>query len=176
VTVQDEIVPREELVKTRFYKEWIAPQGIVDATAVNLEVGVTRSSMINIRTDTAIGMVDSKMRERLALLVPHLQRAISIGRLFDQSKAATQGLTSAFDHVEAAVFLVGADGAVSFTNEPARRMLGEATQVCERAGALHAVAGNADQILHDTFRSAANGDASFGVRGFERPEPRGRAI
>jgi DNA-binding CsgD family transcriptional regulator len=165
VTVQDDIVPREELVRTRFYKEWIAPQGIVDATAVNLEVGVTRSSMINIRTDTAIGRVDSRMRERLTLLVPHLQRAISIGRLFDQNKAATQGLTSAFDHVEAAVFLVGADGAVSLTNEPAKRMLGEATQVCERAGALHAVAGNADQILHDTFRSAPSGNASFGVRG-----------
>jgi hypothetical protein len=30
---------------------------------------------------------------------------------------------------------------------------------------LHAVAANVDRILHDTFRSAANGDASFGVRG-----------
>jgi DNA-binding NarL/FixJ family response regulator len=165
VTVQDEIVPREELVKTRFYKEWIAPQGIVDATAVNLEVGVTRSSMINIRTDAAIGKVDRKMRERLAVLVPHLQRAVSIGRLFDQNQAATQGLTSAFDHVEAAVFLVGADGAISFANAPARQMLRETAQVYARDNALHAVATNADQILHDTFRSAANGDASFGVRG-----------
>src|SRR5690349_23595716 len=68
VHVQDEVVPRAELVETRFYKEWIAPQGIVDATAVNLEVGITRSSMINIRSDASQGMFDRAKRERLALL------------------------------------------------------------------------------------------------------------
>lgn len=165
VHVQDEIVPRDELVKTRFYKEWIEPQGIVDVVSSNLEVGITRSSMINIQTDATYGMVDGKMRERLAVLVPHLQRAVSIGRLFDQSKTAVQGLTNALDHVEAAVFLVGAEGAISFANAPAQQMLRQANRVCERDNALHAVAADIDQILRDTFRSAENGDASLGVRG-----------
>ncbi len=160
-----QIVPLEELKQTRFYKEWIAPQGIVDVISSNLEVGSTRASMINIQTDSAYGLVDGKMRERLALLVPHLQRAVAIGRLFDQSKATTQGLTTALDHVEAAVFLVGAEGAISFANNPAKKLLDEATLVRVRDNGLHATAADADRVLHDIFKSAADGDASVGVRG-----------
>jgi DNA-binding CsgD family transcriptional regulator len=169
VHVQDEIVPRHELVETRFYKEWIEPQGIVDATAVNLEVGVTRFAMINIRADSSCGRFDRNKRDRLALLVPHLQRAISIGRLFDQNKATTQGLTSALDHVEAAVFLVGAGGAISFANDAGKAMLEQATLVRARDNDLHAVVADTDRILHDTFNSAANGDVSVGVRGVAVP-------
>jgi DNA-binding CsgD family transcriptional regulator len=162
---QRDIIPQQELEKTRFYKEWIEPQGIVDAVAVNLEVGITRASMINVRTDTSYGLVDRKMRERLALLVPHLQRAVAIGRLFDQSKVTEQVLTTTLDHVEAAVFLVGSDGTIAFANEPARRMLEEAALIRAPGNALHAVAGDTDRILHDIFASAAKGDASVGVRG-----------
>jgi DNA-binding CsgD family transcriptional regulator len=169
VHVQDEIVPRDELVQTRFYKEWIAPQGIVDATAVNLEVGITRFSMINIRSDSSFGPFDRSKRDRLALLVPHLQRAVSIGKLFDQNKATTQGLTSALDRVEAAVFLVGAEGVISFANDAGKAMLDDATLVRARDNVLHAVVSDTDRILHDIFHSAAKGDASVGVRGVAVP-------
>jgi DNA-binding CsgD family transcriptional regulator len=169
VHTQREIIPQDELEQTRFYREWIAPQGIVDAVSVNLEVGITRSSMINIRTDLSYGVVDQKMKQRLAALVPHLQRAIAIGRFFDQSKAAEQALTTTLDHVEAAVFLVGRDGAISFANDPARKMLDAATLVHARDNGLHAVTDDADKILRDIFTAAANGDASVGVRGVSVP-------
>lgn len=110
VHTSGDILPQEGLEKTRFYKEWIEPQGIVDAVAVNLEKGVMRSSMINIRMDATYGPADEKCRLRLALLVPHLQRAVSIGRLFDQSKAVQNVLTKTLDHAEASVFLVESSG------------------------------------------------------------------
>src|ERR1700722_1711969 len=50
VTTEEDIMPASELVKTRFYKEWVKPQGILGSLAVNLEKGVTRTSLINIRT------------------------------------------------------------------------------------------------------------------------------
>jgi DNA-binding NarL/FixJ family response regulator len=165
VHTQSEIVPKEELENTRFYKEWIEPQGIVDAVAANLEVGITRSSMINIRTDASYGPVDQKMRERLALLVPHLQRAVAIGRLFDQNKAAEQALTSTLDHVEAAVFLVGSGSRISFANDPARKLLEESSLMRSSDNALRAVAPENDRILQDIIAAAENGDASLGVRG-----------
>ncbi len=115
VSTSDDIMPRSEFIETRFYKEWVQPQGIMDALSVNLEKGVTRTSLINIRTDV---VADDGMRARMALLVPHLQRAIAIGRLFDQHKTTEDVLTATLDHVEAAVFLVGADGAIAFANAP----------------------------------------------------------
>jgi DNA-binding NarL/FixJ family response regulator len=165
----NDIVPQAELEQTRFYKEWIKPQGIVDAIAVNLEKGVTRSSFLVIRTDATYGIADEPMYARTAALIPHLQRAVAIGRLFDQAKTAGQALARSFDHVEAAVFLVGTDGAISFANDPARKMLVEATQVRMDGDALHAVAPDADRILHDIFAAAQRGDASVGVRGVAVP-------
>ena len=162
-----DLIPQAELEETRFYKEWIAPQGIGDAISVNLEKGALRAALINIRMDAARGFDNQDARDKLELLVPHLQRAIAIGRLFDQQKTVEQALTTALDHVEAAVFLVGAAGAITFANDPARRLLAQAVLVREQKGALRAVAPETDRILRDTFAAAANGDASLGVRGVE---------
>lgn len=169
VSSTNDIMPVGEFVQTRFYKEWVRPQGIGDALSVNLEKGTTRASLLNVRMDASLGFENDDARRRMALLVPHLQRAVSIGRLFDQHKATEQELTSALDHVEAAVFLVSADGEISFANGPARKMLEQATLVCVRANALHTVGDHAGRILHDIFASAANGDASVGARGVAVP-------
>jgi DNA-binding CsgD family transcriptional regulator len=164
-----DFISQAELEETRFYKEWIAPQGIADSLAVNLEKGMVRSSLINIRMDAALGFENDEARRRLAVLVPHLQRAVTIGRLFDQGKAKEEALTDTLDHVEAAVFLVGADGAISFANDPGKKMLAGATLVRKDGDALHAVAADTDRILHDIFVAAKRGDASVGVRGVAVP-------
>jgi DNA-binding CsgD family transcriptional regulator/PAS domain-containing protein len=164
-----DFIPQHELVQTRFYKEWVEPQGIGDAIAANLEKGTTSSSLINVLMDASHGFENDAARKRLALLVPHLQRAVSIGRMFDQDKAAQAALTETLDHVEAAVFLVGADGAITFANDPARKLLEEAILVRASGNALNAVADDADRILRDIFTAAAKGDASVGVRGVAVP-------
>jgi DNA-binding CsgD family transcriptional regulator/PAS domain-containing protein len=166
VTVDDDVVPRDEFVQTRFYKEWVKPQGIAGALAVNLEKGATRTSMINIRTDVA---VTDEMRRRLALLVPHLQRAVTISKLFDQNAAREQALTQTLDHVEAAIVMVAADGRIAFANDAARKMLAEGTVVREQGEAFHAAAPVADRVLRDIFASAEEGDASLGERGIAVP-------
>jgi DNA-binding CsgD family transcriptional regulator len=169
VTGSDDIMPQSELAQTRFYKEWIEPQGITDALAVNLEKSVTRSSLINIRMDATYGVVDDKARHRMSLLVPHFQRAVAIGRLFSQGKAAEEALTETLDHVEAAVLLVGADGLIVFSNAPAKKMLDERVLIRDERQSLHAVDREADGILRDIFVAAQNGDASVGVRGVAVP-------
>lgn len=120
VVADEDIMPRAELNKTRFYKEWIKPQGTLAALSVNLEKGLLRTSMINVRMTAPL---KDRMRRRLGLLVPHLQRAVAIGRLFDQSKATEQALTETLDHVEAAVFLVDAKAQIAFTNGAAKKCL-----------------------------------------------------
>jgi DNA-binding CsgD family transcriptional regulator len=138
----------------------------VDALAVNLEKGMARASLINVRTEV---VVTDEMRRRMALLVPHLQRAVAIGGLFDQQKAATEALTETLDHVEAAVVLVGVDGVIAFANTPAKAMLGEAQLVRAQGEAFHAADAKADRLLYDIFTSAEKGDASVGVRGVAVP-------
>jgi DNA-binding CsgD family transcriptional regulator len=166
VTTSSDIMPRSELVKTRFYKEWIKPQGLEDALSVNLEKGVARASLINVRTEV---VATEEMRTRLGALVPHLLRAVTIGRLFDQGKAKELSLTKTLDHIEAAVILVSADGTISFANDLAKKMLDDAKLVRESGGVLHAVSPKTDRILYDIFTAAERGDASVGVRGVAAP-------
>ncbi len=166
VTTDEDIMPASELAKTRFYKEWIKPQGIVSALAVNLEKGITRTSLINVRTTVP---TNKQMRRRLGLLVPHLQRATAIGRLFDQGNATEKALTETLDHVEAAVFLVDANAGITFANGTAKKMLGHGTLVRKEGNALHAVAQDANRTLLSIFVSAEKGDGSVGVRGIAVP-------
>jgi DNA-binding CsgD family transcriptional regulator len=134
------------------------PQGIVDVVCVNLEKGTTSSSVLNIRRDKTQGIVDEAARQRAALIVPHFQRAVSIGRLFDQSKTTQAVLTETLDHVEAAVFLLGPNGRLVFLNEPGRAMLDEGAMLRERRGALAAVEPEAQRVLRDMLTAAQSGD------------------
>ena len=147
-------MPRSEFVRTRFYKEWVQPQGTLAALSVNLEKGLTRTSMINVRMTVPLR---EEMRYRLRLLVPHLQRAVAIGRLFDQSKGTEQALTKTLDNVEAAVFLVSAHAEIIFANDNAKRMLADGTLVRKEGNTLDAVAPDADHTLRGIFVSAEKG-------------------
>ena len=174
VVADEDIMPREELEATRFYKEWIEPQGTKGALSVNLEKGITRTSMINVQMQVPL---QDEMRHRLGLLVPHLQRAVNIGRLFDQNKGAAQALTETLDHVDAAVLLVAADARITFSNAAAKQMLGDGALIKQSGAKLRAVAPDANRRLRDVFTAAANGDESVGIRGIavpltERPRDR----
>lgn len=166
VMSEEDIMPRSELIKTRFYKEWIKPQGILGALAVNLEKGVARSSLINIRTEVHVSYT---MRQRLAALVPHLQRAVAIGRVFAQKSASERALMETLDHLDAAVVLVSADGSIVFANEYANKMLAEGTIVKEQRGKLRARAPEINQNLRDAFSSAKDGDDFIGRKGVAVP-------
>jgi DNA-binding CsgD family transcriptional regulator len=166
VIADEDIMPRAEVNKTRFYKEWLRPQGIVGALAVNLEKGILRTAMIQVRLTVPL---EDEMRRRLGLLVPHLQRAVTIGKLFDQSKAVERVLTETLDHVEAAVFLVDARAQITFANDMAQKMLAAGSLVKKARNVLQAFDPAANRTLQSMIRSAEQGDASVGVRGVAIP-------
>jgi DNA-binding CsgD family transcriptional regulator len=105
------------------------------------------------------------MRHRAALIVPHFQRAASIGRLFDQTRAAQAVLTETLDNVEAGIFLVGSQGHIVFANTPGRVMLEEGTLLRQRENSLVAVEPGAQRMFRDIFVAAQDGDMSVGRRG-----------
>lgn len=164
-----DIVPEAELFDTRFHREWVEPQGIADVICVNLEKGTTSSSVLNIRRDNTHGIVDDAARQRAALIVPHFQRAVAIGRLFDQRKTAQAVLTETLNNVEAAIFLLGLNGRIVFLNGLARTMLDEGALLYERRGALTAVAPDAQRLLRDLVAAAESGDLMAGGQGAAIP-------
>jgi DNA-binding CsgD family transcriptional regulator len=167
VNSDSDIMPRGELTKTRFYKEWLKPQGIEAALSVNLEKGIARASMINVRMSKS--HVTETMRRRLGLLVPHLQRAVTIARLFSQKGSSEEALAETLDHAEVAVFLVGPDAEIVFANKVAQQQLLASTLVEKRRNKLGAIAPVADRTLRSVLVSAKKGDQSLGARGIAIP-------
>src|SRR5215813_10607974 len=65
-----DLIPYDELRSGRFYREWMKPQGWVDAAGAVFEKSATGFSFISILRNEAEGMVDPEMRSRMALIVP----------------------------------------------------------------------------------------------------------
>jgi DNA-binding CsgD family transcriptional regulator len=163
------MIPQAELVETRFYREWMKPQGILGCVATNLEKGAASSTMLTIRRHQGNGIVDGEMKYRAGLIVSHFQRAASIGRLLDQGRTTQAVLTETLENVEAGIFLVGPSGHIVFANEPGRAILDEGTLLRERGHALTAVVPEAHRTLREIFLAAEGGDMSVGRRGVSIP-------
>ena len=103
-------LPDDEFREGRFYKEWVAPQGFVDAANVVLDKSVTSCALLSVIRSTAQGMVDEEMRRRVALLAPHVRRAVLIGRVIDLKRTEAAALADSLDGLAAGMFLVDAEG------------------------------------------------------------------
>ncbi len=68
-----DIIPHDEFRKTRFYREWVEPQGYVDVIGVNLHRFSSSAACFSVRRSAAQGVVDEEMRRRTALVAPHVR-------------------------------------------------------------------------------------------------------
>ena len=69
-------MPMDEYLASRMYREWVKPQGILDALYTNLERSATSEAALAIRRLERDGLFDENAKARLKLLVPHFQRAV----------------------------------------------------------------------------------------------------
>jgi DNA-binding NarL/FixJ family response regulator len=119
----DAILPYPEFTQTRFYREWMRPQGMIDSVAVNLEKTVTSVAALAVIRGERDGVIDDEARRRLQLVVPHMLRASSIGHVIAGHIRGKAALTDALDRLAGAVFLVDAAGRTVFANEAADALL-----------------------------------------------------
>lgn len=162
-----DVVPYDEFVQTRFYKEWVKPQGILDAVAANLERSATASAMIAVRLREEHSPASAESKQRLALLVPHIRRAIAIGHLVEQHAEKSRALTTTLDMMSAGVLLVDQRGRIVHSNAAGEDMLTRQSLVRMVRGNLLAIGADANRELQDALGKAAAGDAALGLRGVE---------
>jgi DNA-binding CsgD family transcriptional regulator len=153
-----DIIPHEEFAQTRFYQEWVAPQGYIDVVGVNLHRFAAGIAAFSVRRSQAQGFVDAEMRRKLELLAPHLQRATMIAREFDGLRAQSVTLEAVLERVTAAVFLVDAAGTLNFVNNSGLALLREGGILRRRDGVLVALDRAADKSLRAAFAAAGTSD------------------
>ena len=159
-------MPYDEFLETRFYKEWVRPQGLVNSAHAMLEKSVTTAAAFVVFRHERDGLVDDEARHRMRLIVPHFRRATLIGKVIDLKKMEAATFADTLDCIGAGTFLVGVNGRVVHANIAGRALLEKGDVLHSANGRLTASDHEADQTLADIFAAAGNGDASnTGLRG-----------
>jgi DNA-binding CsgD family transcriptional regulator len=164
-----ELVDYQEFCRGRFYQEWARPQGWVDVGVAVLERSSAGYAYLSVSRHRTHGMVDDEMRARLRLIVPHVRRAVLIGRTIGFRQAEAAAFAETLDALNAAVFLLDSGGRIVHSNTVGRELL-DASDVLRAAGdRLVAANAQADQVLTAAVTAAARSDLAVGASGIALP-------
>ena len=163
------VMPHAEFLQSRFYKEWIRPQGWIDNVCVYLDRTPEGHAGFAVFRHEREGLADEPARERLRLLVPHLRRAVLIGKLIEFKTAEAATFADALDGLSAAMLFVDASGRITHANAAGRAMIADGNVLRASHGRLVASDPDVDRTLRDIFFAADNGDAAIGIKGVAVP-------
>ena len=164
-----DIMPYQEFLETRFYKEWVQPQGMVDAVTAVLDKSVTSAAMFGVFRYQSDGIVDDETRRRMRVIVPHIRRAVLIGRLIDLKAADAASLADILDGLSAGMCLVDAHGRIVHANAACHVILDAGEFLSVNGGRIVASDARIDRALRELFAAAGSGDAAIGIRGIALP-------
>jgi DNA-binding CsgD family transcriptional regulator len=168
VSVSD-IMPYDEFLETRAYQEWGRPQGLVDTLNVVLDKTATSAAMYCVFRHERDGRVDDEMRRRMRLVVPHLRRAVLIGRVIDLKTAEAATFVDAADGLGAGMFFVDASARIVHANASGHVMLTQGSLLRVVEGKLVPLDASAEEALGKVYAMAEQGDTAVGVKGIAVP-------
>ncbi|WP_158816720.1 helix-turn-helix transcriptional regulator [Methylocapsa sp. S129] len=168
-TATVDLLPYDEFMRTRFYREWAQPQGLIDFIGVTLEKATTSAAMLGVFRHERQGMVDEEMRRRMRLLAPHVRRAVLISKVIDFRQNEAAMLAQTLDGLRVATFLVDAGGRLIHANAAGHLLLGDSDVLHIVAGRMASSDRQIDESLRQIFLDAAEGDAAVGARGIALP-------
>jgi DNA-binding CsgD family transcriptional regulator len=164
-----DLMPYEEFLETRVYKEWVEPQGWVDAASVVIERSLTSAAVFSVFRHRREGLVDMEMRRRMRLVSPHVRRAVLISRVIDLKTTQAETFAEMLDGLSASMFLVDAEGRIVHANAAGHAMLADGSFIRAVGSKLAASEPEADRTLKDVFAAAGLDDSAVGTSGISVP-------
>ena len=169
VVTDDDIVPREEMQQSRFYKEWMKPQNYICMVGCILEKSATSVAPLTVVRHERNGYIDDETRRRMGAIAPHVRRAVLIGKVIDLHKVEAAAMADTLDGLAAGMFLVDATARIVHANVEGHVMMASENVFRATAGRISAVDAAADRTLQETFAACGIGDAAVGERGIAVP-------
>ena len=161
-----DLMPYREFLDTPFYKERAHPQGPVDCVSAVLDKSVTSAALFGVFRHQHDGMVDDdETRQRMRLIVPHIRRAVLIGRHIDLRSVEAATFADTLDGLSAGMCLVDAVGHILHANVACQAMLDAGDFLTAIEGRIVARDPKIDQAFRELFAAAGHGDAAIGAQG-----------
>ena len=160
-----DFIDEDEFRASRFYQEWCAPQGYYDMLGTLIskqprEVGAL--SATRLECQPRFNFQDKAL---MALLVPHVRRAVKIAGLLENRVHDIDQLLDVIDQLDSAVIIVNAAGKILRTNTAGRAAVaaGAILQACD--GNISASDGDLLHNLKSALENIAPEPSTFAVPG-----------
>jgi DNA-binding CsgD family transcriptional regulator len=160
-----DLIPFEELTQTELYRQWAKPQGFVDFISALLDRTAISAAIFGVFRHERNGVVDDRARRQMALIAPHIRRAVLIGRMFEFKFAEVATFVDALDGLSAGMYLVDAEGRLIHANAAGSAILAAGDILRSVGGRLTASDTRVQRTFRDVFAAAGQGDAALGVKG-----------
>jgi DNA-binding CsgD family transcriptional regulator len=158
-----ELVSYSEYVKSRFYKEWVKPQGFVDSWQASLEKSATNFVHLIFWRKGKTGAESDATRDRMRFIVPHLRRAVLISNLVDHGKAEAALFGDTLDGIAAGLFLVDVGGRILHANASGHALLARGVVLRAYGGKLVSNDAGAEQELYRVLDAVGGREAVSGA-------------
>lgn len=159
----------EAFYASAHYKEWVEPQGQVDAVWVTLDKTGWGIAALTCVRHQSVGFASETELRRMRLIAPHFRRAILIGKVIDLHKVEAAAFAETIGGLATAVFMVNALGGLVHANPSGEAMLAAEDPVRLAQGALTAIDQRAQGALASVFAAASSGDAAMETGGVAVP-------
>lgn len=127
VAIADEFIPREEVLTSKFYKEWISLDKNMGQLLASIVFGATSTTALPSVCSYVRGLHHPDFgeieRHRQQLLLPHISRSLGVMQRLRSAELAVATTLAALDRLSSGALLLDGAGRVGFANQMAQRML-----------------------------------------------------
>src|SRR5215469_10236182 len=121
----------------RYYREWVRPQGFIDAACLMVMRERDRIGALSMSRHESAGAVTDGDLDVLQLLAPHIRRAVAISDVLNMQAIKIGTFESAFDLLQAGVLFADHDCKIIHANRAARAMLEKGSPIQSVYGELN---------------------------------------
>ncbi len=162
-------VTEAELRASRFFKEWAAPQGLLDGGSIKFVETTSTIGILSFVVRDNRPPVTAQEHAHIQFLSPHIRRAMMIGDLIDTKDVALRNYRAAMDKLNFPLILSDETGNIHFANQSAAALLEAGDVVRDRQGKLAVADVARKPALDDALARAHRGDRDIGLYGIGIP-------
>jgi hypothetical protein len=119
------VIPRQEFLESRLYRESARPQGLVDCMQMTIDKKGPALLSLAVSRHKRHGVANQQARHRMQFLALHLRRAVSVAQVMGTTQAQASALAETLDRLRAGMFLVDRSSRIVHANVAGRSMMEE---------------------------------------------------
>jgi DNA-binding CsgD family transcriptional regulator len=185
--ISSDLVAEDELLQSRIYREWAAPQGFCDTMMTMLTRHQGRLAFLGLTRKLEQRRYDDMDRESMRLIAPHVQRAVLISDLIEHKTVERNHFARIIDTITTPTVLIEGNLRILHANEAGKATMSRGAPISSSNGILHVprqVAAAVTKVAQATQNGAAvpdtlritgaegQGDTIFVVMPLEAPDRR----